>query len=403
MRLLVITNDFPNAYDPTKAVFNLNLARALAVHHEVAVVSPISWLDEWKARRRGAGPLPDRRILVDGIEVHYPRYYYPPRTLRSTYGWWYWRSVRGTVRRIVEERPPDAVLGYWLHPDGRAAVRAARICGVPSAVIVGGSDLLLLPNDRLRRRQVLAVLQDADALIAVNQHLKDVILGYGIPSSKVHSRQQGVDVDQFHPGDRTEARTRLGIPVEGRVLVWVGRMVPVKGLDILLQACARLRDAATPFHLYLVGDGPLRGELEADVAQLGLAGIVTFLGSRSPNQLPDWYRAADLTVLPSRSEGLPNVLRESLACGTPFVASCVGGISEISEPPLDRLVPPNDPPALAAAIAQMLLEPSVRLRTKFHAQSWQESAESMVQILETLKAQFDERRSSMRVSHAVGR
>src|SRR5207248_2291820 len=138
--------------------------------------------------------------------------------------------------------------------------------------------------------------------------------------------------------------------------LWVGRMVRVKGLDVLLPACALLRRRGLVFRLYLVGGGPLRQALEAQARQLGLADSVCFPGPRPHEQLPDWYRAADLTILPSRSEGLPNVLRESLACGTGFVASRVGGIPEITAEPFSRLVPPGDSRALAEALDSSLRE-----------------------------------------------
>jgi glycosyltransferase involved in cell wall biosynthesis len=85
---------------------------------------------------------------------------------------------------------------------------------------------------------------------------------------------------------------------------------------------------------------------------------VTFVGYVPHADLPDWYRAADLTVLPSRSEGIPNVLLESIACGTPFVASRVGGIPEVADPLVDRLVAPGDRDALASAIIHALIAPS---------------------------------------------
>ena len=96
-------------------------------------------------------------------------------------------------------------------------------------------------------------------------------------------------------------------------------------------------------HLYLVGDGPLCRDLVARAVALGVSARVTFAGPKLHDELPEWYRAADLTVLPSRSEGLPNVLRESLACGTPFVASNVGEINEIADSRFSLLVPPKDP------------------------------------------------------------
>ena len=107
------------------------------------------------------------------------------------------------------------------------------------------------------------------------------------------------------------------------------------------------------------------------------------MGPKLHDELPDWYRAADLTVLPSRSEGLPNVLRESLACGTPFVASDVGGICEIGDETCSILVPPEDPEALAEAIEQGLCRwgsagrPGIAPRFL----TWSESAESLLRIL----------------------
>jgi glycosyltransferase involved in cell wall biosynthesis len=142
------------------------------------------------------------------------------------------------------------------------------------------------------------------------------------------------------------------------LLLWVGRMVPVKGLDTLLAACERLKQANGDFQLCLVGDGPLRASLVAEVERRGLTDHVTFVGLVDHAQLGPWFRAADLTVLPSRSEGIPNVLLESLACGTPFVASDVGGIPEIASPTAGRLVPPDDPAALAAALKAALADPA---------------------------------------------
>jgi teichuronic acid biosynthesis glycosyltransferase TuaC len=382
MRLLLITNDFPNPYQPTKAVFNLQLARALAQKHEIRVISPIAWTDELGAKRARRCLLPrSRQVVLDGVAVAHPTYYFPPKLFRSHYGWFFWLSLRRTMRRLLTSYRPDVVLGYWAHPDGEAAVRAARAVGVPSAVLVGGSDVLLLPQTPDRRRCVAKVLQATDVVITVNEHLRSRVLELGVAPANIHVWYQGVDTTRFTPGDRAAARGRLGIPADGRVLLWVGRMVPVKGLDVLLQACARLRDRGVEFHLHLVGDGPLRPSLQAESESRGLSGRVSFAGSVVHEQLPDWYRAADLTLLPSRSEGLPNVLRESLACGTPFVASRVGGIPEIAGGPLNRLVPPEDPGALAEAIAGAL---SGRLgdgRPLIRAADWEESAEALVEIL----------------------
>jgi glycosyltransferase involved in cell wall biosynthesis len=157
----------------------------------------------------------------------------------------------------------------------------------------------------------------------------------------------------------------------------------VKGLDVLLNACAALRNRGTQFHLYLVGNGELRKSLEQQARAQNLMECTSFVGERRHDELADWYRAADLTVLPSLSEGIPNVLRESLACGTPFVASNVGGIPEIATEPCLRLVPPGNSDALARAIAAALAaRGSERPAATFD--NWAGAAEALVRILEPL-------------------
>jgi glycosyltransferase involved in cell wall biosynthesis len=382
MRILFFANDFPNPYRPNKGPFNRHLTRALAKIHDVEVISPIPWVDEVKARVRGHAAFDRaRRAVLDGALVQYPRYYYSPGILQDRSGWFYWRSVNDAVRRVFDVAQPDLVLAYWAHPDGEAAVRAARLAGVPSAVIVGGSDVLIITLDRTRRRRVVEVLGATDAVACVSATLRARVLELGIAADRVHVWRQGIDARLFHPGDQAEARRRLGIDGAERVVVYVGRMIAVKGLDVLLDAMAMYHEPGIGPRLFLVGEGPLRSSLEAQARALGLSARVTFLGPMTQEEIGDWFRAADLTVLPSRSEGVPNVLRESQACGTPFVASAVGGIAEIADPARDRLVPPGDAMALAEAICFALRQPKHGEIQTCGSPSWEESARSLLSLV----------------------
>jgi peptidoglycan/xylan/chitin deacetylase (PgdA/CDA1 family)/glycosyltransferase involved in cell wall biosynthesis len=386
MRILFVSNVFPNPLQPTKGTFNRAMVQALARRHEVQVISPIAWTDELRAWKENAA-ISAREQACGGVPVHYPRYYFPPKVLRSWYGWFFWRSIRGVLDRVITAMHPDLIVGYWAHPDGEVAVRAARRAGVPSAVMVGGSDILLLTqHGNRRRRRIVKVLQEADAVVTVGEDLKRQVIALGIAAEKIHVVPRGVDTALFTPGDRDKARRRLSISVEERAILWVGRMVAVKGLDVLLDACVRLKQRGERFRLYLVGDGPVRRALEIDCRRRDLGEELRFIGQVAPEQLPDWYRAADITVLPSRSEGVPNVLRESLACGTPFVASRVGGIPDLAENAANRLVPPGDATALADAMAAVLSE---RRRVEGQSSqviSWDESADALTGILEQLAA-----------------
>jgi glycosyltransferase involved in cell wall biosynthesis len=347
MRVLFLSSIFPRPYAPTLGIYCAQLCEALSATHEVRVVSPQSWPERLRyGRVRGC---PDEAGGAR-LRAEYPCYFYPPGCLQTTYGWFMWASIRPRVRELFKEFAPDCVLSYWAHPDGEAAVRAARLAGVPAVVIVGGSDVHVLGRERRRGRCVANVLRAAHAVAAVSGELRERVIELGVPPGKVHVVHQGIDTSLFCPGDREQARARLGISGPDPAFVWVGRMVPVKGLDVLLAACERLRGEGCLFRVYLVGDGPLRDKLQEESINRGLAGAVHFVGPRLPHELPDWYRAADATVLPSRMEGLPNVLRESLACGVPCVATYVGGIPEIAGEAPNILVPPEDPAALADAL-----------------------------------------------------
>jgi glycosyltransferase involved in cell wall biosynthesis len=387
MRLLFISNVFPTPVQPSKGPFNAALVQALSSEHEVAVICPIAWTDEWQAKRSGRTVPEARRASVGGVAVHYPRFYFTPKVMREYYGWFMWRSVCRVVREQINSFKPDAVIGYWAHPDGHVAVRAARLAGVPAAVMVGGSDVLVLTQGRGRRERVLDVLRDADAIIAVSEDIKAKLADFGISAEMVHVVPRGVDSERFHPGSPVEAKARLNVTIRSPILLWVGRMVPVKGLDVLIDACAKLRSDGIAFHQYLVGDGPLRAVLEQRAVASGVSDAITFVGNVAHTDLPDWYRVADLTVLPSHSEGVPNVLRESLACGTPFVASRVGGIPEIASGTACKLVPPGDADQLASAIAEALSDAKDGSGHSPLAKqgSWAESARAVVRVLRRSK------------------
>jgi glycosyltransferase involved in cell wall biosynthesis len=372
MRVLFFSSIFPRPWNPTLGIYCFHACRAMErLGHEVRVISPRSWLDRPKAPR----PLPG----LDALDVEYPLYVYPPRILHSRAHRFMALSSQRAMERAHRSFRPDGILSYWAHPDGDVAARFARKWGIPSGVIIGGSDVLVLPKqDRARGRSILRALRSIDAAITVGKHLADATVALGVPREKVHVVYQGVDTDAFSTGSMAEARKRLGIAEDCKVLVTVGSLVPVKGIDVLLRALARMK--RVDVHLYLVGGGAARPSLEALATELGLAPNVHFVGSVPQNALGDWYRAADATVLSSRSEGVPNVLRESLACGAPFVATNVGGVFEIAEGTANRVVPPEDPIALEAAISATLNEPRPQVPPGTFL-TWDESTRQLLDVL----------------------
>lgn len=356
MRILTITNLYPNPFHPNRATFNRQQFRALAARHPMRIISPIAWTDELRARWNGAARIPAGRTAErDGIAVSHPLYLFPPKVMRGIYGNLFRRCVRPSFRRALDEFRPDLILGSWAYPDGRAALDLGRRAGLPVVIKVHGSDVLTQAEFPARLQKTIETLRAADGIVAVSRDLSEKIASFGVPPERVRLVYNGVDTDRFHPGPRDEARARLGLDAHRPMLLYVGNLLPVKGVDVLVEACGRLaRSASADFACYMVGQGPLRPALEARIAELGLANQVKLVGAKPHEQLPDWFRAADALVLPSRSEGVPNVLMEACATGIPFVASRVGGIPEVTHLGRGELVSAEDPDALAGAMGRVL-------------------------------------------------
>lgn len=396
MRVLIITNLYPSSHQPHRAAFNRQQFGALARsgEHQVRVIAPVAWTRAWTSPTGPARPQDGLSRVDDGVAVLHPRYLFTPKVLRGCYGHFLTRSIRRCFHESVRVFRPDVVLGSWAYPDGWAAVKLAREAGLPVAVKVHGSDLLTLhdhPSGAARSRRTAETLAGADAVIAVSQHLRQRALSMGADPHRTHIVHNGIDTATFSPGPRDAARFRLGVSSPEPLILFVGNLVPVKGLDVLLDALASLTRSGVAYQCACIGEGPLKAHLTARVRSLELSSRVHLLGGRSHDELPDWYRAASLVVLPSRSEGIPNVLLEAAACSTPIVASQVGGIPEIV--PAESMVPAGDPAALADRIARFL-DPSGRPAPGVFAPgSWNDSARALAVVLGSIAASVAAHRS----------
>lgn len=356
MRILAITNLYPGPGREFVAPFNRQQFAVLAKTSELRVIAPVAWQIAWKQRlraQRASGRYSNR----DGIPTEHPIYYYPPGVLRHRYGECYLSSIRRVSEQAIEEHQPDVLLSCWAHPDGWAAMRLGRRHFLPTVIKAVGSDLLVAGRDARRRARISEALAGADRVVTVSRHLAQRAIQLGAEPARVRVVPEGVDGRLFFPGDRHEARSRLGLPAHGAVVLFAGNLLWSKGIGLLAQASRRLVDRRVPHHCYYVGRGADAGRLQRLVRKQGLESCVSLSGPCSHSELRFWYQAADVVVLPSYSEGIPNVLREALACGRPFVATDVGGIPEIAHPSYSTLIPPGDAEALAEALEAVLASP----------------------------------------------
>jgi teichuronic acid biosynthesis glycosyltransferase TuaC len=316
----------------------------------VRVLAAVPWTDLLRARPAG----PDAPDVISKI------WWYPPRLGHHRFHHWMARSLVPAALAMTRSWRPDLVLGYWTHPDGTTAVAVARALGVPAVTMVGGSDVRVLIRTPARRAIIASTLRDADRVLTVGATLRQDVINLDVPADHVAAFHRGVDTARFHPDDPAAARRRLGLPQDRHIFLWVGKMVPVKGLDVLMDAWNDMRDRSPRPLLLLVGNGDEEKRIARAASHF--PDSVRLVGEVEHTDLADWYRSADAVVLPSRSEGIPNVLLEALACGTPFVASAVGGVIELDDP-ASETVPPGDVAALSAALLRRTLRPVLSHRS----------------------------------------
>ena len=250
------------------------------------------------------------------------------------------------------------------------------------------------PRERIRQER--ALVASADAIVTASAHERGLLARhYDADPDRVLSIPCGVDTDVFQPRDKAQCRRALGIEPGRPVLVWVGRLEKLKGVDVLIDALAQLED---PRVLLLViggdeGAQALREELEAQARDVGLAASVRFEGAVAHEQLPSYYSAADVCVVPSYYESFGLVAVEAMACGTPVVASRVGGlVSTVTDGVTGYLIPWRCPEPFAEKLEVLIRNPELRAnfgraaRRSVQRFRWTEIARQMAALYEDVIA-----------------
>ncbi|HEX7181194.1 MAG TPA: glycosyltransferase [Thermoanaerobaculia bacterium] len=375
-RLLVFSTVFPNSAQPHHGVFVRERMRGLPADIEVRVVAPVPWFPFLSGLRPGWRPAVAREEEQDGVRVHHPRFLSFPGILKCLDGLLLFLSALPTVARLRREFRFDAIDAHFVYPEGLAAVLLGRVFRVPVLITLRGMLPLLVPF-ALRRPQLRFALRRASRVIAVSESLRQDAIRLGLPPERVRVIENGVDPGLFQPVDRTAARRSLGLPVDGPLLVSVGTLSPRKGFHLVIEALASLAGRFPGIRYAIVGGAGAEGFMEQELRELaerlGVADRVIFAGPQARRDLALWYSAADLSVLASGHEGCPNVVLESLACGTPVAATPVGNIPEILDSPEVGLLIGRIVPSLVSGIAGALSHPwdRERVRARIAPRTWQ--------------------------------
>lgn len=358
--LVVFSSLFPSAARPGAGLFIRERMFRVAAHLPLAVVSPQPWFPGQaliRLWRPGYRPQAPALEIQHGIRVYHPRFLAVPGFMRRLDGWSMALSSLLLLRRLKREgaRLIDA---HFAFPDGEAAVRLGRWLGMPVTVTLRGTEVPHSRNRALRPR-LARTLRAASRVFSVSASLRRLALELGTPAEKTEVVGNGIDTVIFHPVDRAEARARLALPAEAKVLISVGGLVERKGMHRVIDCLPALLGSHPDLHYLLVGgaspEGDRRSELEAQARRLGLAERVHFLGEMPPEELKWPLSAADVFVLSTRNEGWANVFLEAIACGLPVVTTDVGGnVEVVCRPELGTIVPFGDAAALQHALDDAL-------------------------------------------------
>ena len=379
IKLLTYTTLYPNAAQPQHGIFVEQRLRHLVASGEVAVrvVAPVPWFPvdaAWAGRYARYARVPIREERAN-VEVHHPRFLVVPKIGMTVAPWLLACAGRQVVARLAASC--DLIDAHYFYPDGVAAALLGRRLRKPVVITARGTDVNLISEFELPRRMIRWAARSAGAVITVAQALKDRLVQLGVESERITVLRNGVDLALFHPLDRVALRAELGF--RRRTLLSVGTLVRSKGHDIAIEALADLPDT----DLVVIGEGPDRSAFATLAETLGVSARVRFVGSVPQAELARYYAAADALVLPSVREGWTNVLLEAMACGTPVVASRVGGTPEIvRSEAAGVLVEERTARAFADALRRMFAKYPDRAATRRYAEGfgWEETVRGQVNL-----------------------
>jgi len=352
LRVLSIATLFPDAARPNFGLFVEKSLRALAANPSIdlTIVAPVGLPPiplSLHRRYRALRSLP-KSEQWNGLTVLRPRF-----TLIPRYGARFNAAqVARAVLSVAGGQTFDVIDAQFFYPDGPAAMRVADALGLPFSVKARGADISHFGHDPATRSQVIDAGTKAAGLLAVSDAMRSDMAALGIDPAKIAVHYTGIDTARFQPGDRAAARAALGIDSAPAILT-VGALIPRKGQALVIEALPAMPD----MHYWLAGAGEEEGRYRALAGRLGVEARVHFMGPVANADLPQLYRAADIVVMPSASEGLANAWVEALACGTPIVISDAGGAAELVTSPTAGRIVERTPETIAAAVHAILADP----------------------------------------------
>jgi len=383
MKILTFSTLYPHPARPSHGIFVETRLRHLLASGEVEskVVAPVPWFPSRNPRfgEYAIHARAPREETRNGIDVLHPRYPLLPKIGMTLAPFLLAGAVRPVIDRILRTYAFDLIDAHYFYPDGVAAALLGRRLGKPVVITARGTDVNLIPRYRLPRTMIRWAARRAAGMITVARALKDDLIRIGVPGERIEVLRNGVDLQLFRPVEREATRRKLGM--SRTTLLSVGHLIPRKGHELVIGALPRLPD----MELVVIGDGPERGALDALARECGVGDRVRFVGALPQEELRSYYGAGDALVLASSREGWANVLLESMACGTPVVATTAGGSPEVvAAPEAGGLITERSPKAVAEGVRRLFAAYPDRGATRRYAEKfgWEETTRGQLRLFE---------------------
>lgn len=389
IKLLTFSSLYPSSVRPNHGIFVETRLRYLLASGAVqsTVVAPVPWFP-FKSERFGeyaAYARTPREETRNDIRVLHPRFALLPKVGMSTAPALLAAAALPSLHRIIREGYDfDVIDAHYYYPDGVAAAILGKLLRKPVVITARGTDINLIPQYAGPRRMIRWAAQRAAKSITVCEALRASMIELGVDAGRIVALRNGVDLERFSPVDRAAQRTALGL--NGFTLLSVGYLIPRKAHHLIIEALPMLPDT----RLLIAGEGPEKENLTRLAQDLGVANRVSMLGALPQTELRNYYGAVDAMVLASSREGWANVLLESMACGTPVVASNVWGTPEVvASPAAGVLMEERTAQGVAQAVERLRAHYPTHAATRAYAEgfSWDDTTKRQIALFQQVLAE----------------
>tara|TARA_R110000772_G_scaffold34729_1_gene84160 strand:- start:841 stop:1977 length:1137 start_codon:yes stop_codon:yes gene_type:complete len=366
--LVILTNLYPLPWEPNRATFNRQQFAQLDDHFDKSVLVPIAFPD-WFAHRKEINQTENLR---------YVPYFYLPKFGRRFYSVMMFASIMLHSGLWLMRKKPKKILASWAFPEAVAASWISKLFNADFYFKVHGSDINLHGKIPARAKQIVAASKRAVGILSVSQALADEMITMGIDKEKIRVIYNGVDHQKF------QVQHAIANKKPNDYILYVGNLKKEKGVIELIKGFAEISEKYPELKLLYAGPGILRSELANQAKNLAISNKVILLGGVDHNQLPELISQARVLALPSYNEGVPNVVLEAMASGTPVLATNVGGIPEVFDENIcGKLIKPKSAHSVATGLTYILNREWSEDKIKQHSKkfTWQSNKQQLLELL----------------------